>query len=205
MISVPAEVVKNIKSVMENKISTKIPKQAKKVFSGVIFDVYQWEQEMFDGSFQTFEMLKRPNTTEIIATSNNKIILSRQSQPSKEDFYSLFGGRVEEGEDNLVAAKRELLEESGLESNNWELYNTYEPASKVDWQIFNYIAKDCRKVSNQNLDNGEKIEVIEVSFEDFIELAKHDEFSNKEFALELIKISLDKEKLNSFKKRLFYK
>ncbi|KKP89624.1 MAG: NUDIX hydrolase [Candidatus Moranbacteria bacterium GW2011_GWC2_37_73] len=27
-----------------------IPEHAKKVFSGTFFDVYQWEQEMFDGS-----------------------------------------------------------------------------------------------------------------------------------------------------------
>lgn len=36
----------------------KLPPQAKKVFTGQIFDVYQWEQEMYDGSFETFEMLK---------------------------------------------------------------------------------------------------------------------------------------------------
>ena len=27
----------------------KIPNNAKRVFKGVIFDVYQWEQEVFDG------------------------------------------------------------------------------------------------------------------------------------------------------------
>jgi ADP-ribose pyrophosphatase len=70
----------------------KIPKEAKLVFKGVIFDVYQWQQKMFDGSFETFEMLKRPNTVEIIATQGDKILLSHQSQPNKKDFLSLFGG-----------------------------------------------------------------------------------------------------------------
>ena len=37
----------------------KIPKNATKVFSGKTFDVYQWEQEMFDGSKKIFEKLKR--------------------------------------------------------------------------------------------------------------------------------------------------
>ena len=36
----------------------KVPKQAKRVFKGVIFDVYQWEQEMFDGTKEIFEKLK---------------------------------------------------------------------------------------------------------------------------------------------------
>ena len=44
-----------------------VPKEAKKVFSGVIYDVYQWPQEMFDGSMQTFEMLGRPDTVKILA------------------------------------------------------------------------------------------------------------------------------------------
>src|SRR5882757_3955251 len=109
---------------MYNKSIMKIPPQAKKVFQGVIFSVYQWQQEMFDGSTETFEMLKRPNTIEVIATQGDKILISRQSQPNKENFYSLFGGRAEEGEDPLVTAKRELLEESGLESDDWELFKS---------------------------------------------------------------------------------
>lgn len=36
----------------------RIPSQAECVFSGVRSDVYQWNQEMYDGSFQVFEMLR---------------------------------------------------------------------------------------------------------------------------------------------------
>ncbi len=44
-----------------------IPEQAELKFHGVIFDVYQWPQEMFDGSTETFEMLRRADTVKIIA------------------------------------------------------------------------------------------------------------------------------------------
>lgn len=44
----------------------KIPSHATKVFSGVIFDVYQWEQELFNGNIATFEALRRPSTVIII-------------------------------------------------------------------------------------------------------------------------------------------
>ena len=53
----------------------KIPNKAKKVFEGVIFDIYQWQQEMYDGSTATFEMLDRDNTIQVIATMDDKIIL----------------------------------------------------------------------------------------------------------------------------------
>src|SRR5437868_13556711 len=111
----------------------KIPPEAKLVFSGILFDVYQWQQKMFDGSFETFEMLKRPDTVEIIATNGDKVYMSHQSQPNKANFYSLFGGRKEKGEEPLECAKRELLEESGMSSNNWELYKEYKPLHKIEW------------------------------------------------------------------------
>ena len=41
--------------ITEPKSSQPIPENAKKVFTGQVFDVYQWEQEMFDGSKATFE------------------------------------------------------------------------------------------------------------------------------------------------------
>lgn len=44
-----------------------LPKEAKKVFSGVISEVYQWPQELFDGTTATFEMIKRPDTVKIVA------------------------------------------------------------------------------------------------------------------------------------------
>lgn len=36
----------------------KIPKEAKKVFSRIIFDVYHWQLKMHDSLMGTFEMLK---------------------------------------------------------------------------------------------------------------------------------------------------
>ena len=99
----------------------KIPPEAKCVFKGIIFDVYQWEQKMFDGSTATFEMLKRPNTLQVIAADENYIYLGQEEQPGKGPFFSLFGGRQEPGEDPLAGAKRELLEESGLAADDWEL------------------------------------------------------------------------------------
>ena len=35
-----------------------IPENAKRVFKGIIFDVYQWEQELYNGSKAVFEKLK---------------------------------------------------------------------------------------------------------------------------------------------------
>ncbi len=52
-----------------------IPEHAKKVFSGVIFDVYHWEQEMFDGSRATFEKVKRADTVGVYGVLDDGRIL----------------------------------------------------------------------------------------------------------------------------------
>ena len=179
----------------------KIPPQATKVFQGEIFAVYQWQQEMFDGTVETFEMLKRPHTIEVIATQGDKILLSRQSQPHKHNYYSLFGGRAEENEEPLETAKRELLEESGLESSDWELIKIYQPIHKIDWEIYLFVARNCKKVAAPTLDAGEKIETITCTFAEFVEIVEHDEFWGKHLALDLFKMKQNNS-LNEFKNKL---
>ncbi len=58
-------------------------------------------------------------------------------------------GMFEENEtDPLIVAKRELLEETGYESNNWSyLGPTLESTSKLTNRMHLFIAKDCVMVS----------------------------------------------------------
>ncbi len=181
----------------------KIPDQAKNVFKGKIFDVYQWEQEMFDGSKEIFEMIKRTATVEIIPTVNNKIFFADQEQPSKGKFCSLFGGRVDKEEPWLDAAKRELREEAGMESDDWELLHVFEPYSKIDWQIPLYAARNVRLVDEQNLDPGEKISIKECLFENLDTIVTDEKFRGQEFAFYFLSMKLtNPTKLQELKKKL---
>lgn len=180
-----------------------IPPQAKKVFDGNIFDVYQWEQEMFDGTTETFEMLKRPDTTQVVAIMDGRVVVAKEEQPYKGVFVSLFGGRREEGEDPLAAAKRELLEEAGLICDNWELYKVYEPVTKLDWSIYTYIARDCVKKGEQNLDAGERIELVKMDFDEFIDELSKGEIKSQELACDVLRMRLKPGELENFKKKLF--
>ncbi len=181
----------------------KIPSQAKKVFTGNIFDVYQWEQEMYDGSHQTFEMLKRPATVQVIPVAGHEIFISHEEQPNKPRYYSLFGGRQEPGEDPLVCARRELMEETGFESNDWELYKEYEFPGKIDWTVYLYIVRDCKKVAEQHLDAGEKIDIKPVSFKTFLDIVTGESYWGQETSNHFLRLMQSPEKLLEFKNRLF--
>mgnify|MGYP001616302457 FL=1 len=110
------------------EMSKQLPPNATCVFHGKIFDVYQWQQKMFDGSTETFERLKRLNTAMVIPVVGDKILVQEQQQPDMEPFVGLAGGRCNDyEEDQLTTAKRELLEETGYVSQDWQLWHSVTP------------------------------------------------------------------------------
>jgi 8-oxo-dGTP pyrophosphatase MutT (NUDIX family) len=104
-----------------------------------------------------------------------------------------------------MAAKREFLEETGMEASAWELYKKYPVGEKIDWDIYYYIARDCKKVSEPHLDPGERIDIKKVTFEDFLDLVTAEGFDSIGFANDLLRMRLEPEQLAIFKERLFSK
>lgn len=181
--------------IIRPKSQQPIPDDAKKVFKGVMFDVYQWEQELFDGTKTTFEKLKRPDTVVVFAVlPDGKILLTQQEQPGKDSFIGATGGRVDEGEDILSVAKRELLEESGYEASEFVLWDAQHPTSKIDWVVYTFVAKGLKKISDIHLDAGEKIKHKSVTLEEFIEIGITERFSEKEIIPKLYEAKLYPEK-----------
>lgn len=180
-----------------------IPANAKRVFKGVIFDVYQWEQEMYDGTRAIFERLKRPDTVVVFPVlPDGRIILTEQEQPGKAPFIGATGGRVDEGEEILDAARRELLEESGYEAEKLVLWDAQQPVGKIDWAVFTFVAKGIKKVRNQLLDGGEKIKLITVTLDELIDLVvnKKKNFYEQEIVLKLCEAKFDPEKRKELEK-----
>jgi ADP-ribose pyrophosphatase len=143
-----------------------IPDHATRVFEGVIFDVYQWPQELFDGSVKTFERLKRPDTVLFIAIRDDKLLFIVDQQPHQPTHTRLPGGRVDAGEAWLAAVQRECKEELGLQFANWKLVDVCQPVTKVEWFVATYIATGFVSEQAPKLDAGEKIRLKPMSFDD---------------------------------------
>ena len=148
-----------------------VPSDATCVFQGKIYGVYQWQQRMFDGSYETFEMLKRPDTVKVIAVKDNDVVVLEQEQPGAKVFFDLPGGRHDvDNESELNAAQRELKEETGLAFNNWKLVEVSQPFTKIEWFVYLYVATDYISTGEQSLDAGEKIKVDYMSLAQLQEL-----------------------------------
>lgn len=101
----------------------KIPSHAKKVFSGVLFDVYQWEQEMFDGTHQTFEMVRGYDVAKAILIHDGKIWLTHEHQPNHSKI-DMPGGMLHRDEDPSMGIQREVSEETGMIFQHYNLLCT---------------------------------------------------------------------------------
>jgi ADP-ribose pyrophosphatase len=145
-----------------------IPEEAELVFKGTIFDVYHWQQKMFDGSFATFEMLRRPDTALVIPIDGDKIIVLDEYQPGTPlQPNRLVGGRIEPDESPLDCAKRELKEETGMEFANWALLKVVQPALKLEWFVYTYVAVNKISQVATAHEVGENITVKHISFDEF--------------------------------------
>lgn len=110
-------------------------------------------------------------------TEEGKFIMIVQSRPNtKEEVLVEFpAGMIDEGEDSLASAKRELLEETGYISDDFkEIEWHYQDQGCSRAIIRTYLAKNCRKISNIHLDEFERLEPIEMSYEEICSLMQND-------------------------------
>jgi len=82
-----------------------------------------------------------------------------------------YGGRDDPGqEDPLAAAKRELREETGYVSEDWEaLLTVPSQATMADNYAYVFRARNCRRVDGQHLDEDEYLNALLLSPEELKE------------------------------------
>jgi ADP-ribose pyrophosphatase len=181
----------------------KIPKGAKLVFKGMLYNTYHWRQKMFDGSYETYELLERPDGVQVLPIlSNNKIMIAILRQPHRQGFYyTLPGGRMDKGETPKQAAQRELREETGHRAAKFKLWQAVVHTPRIKSMSYTFVGQGCRQVGDLQLENGERIKLKTFSFDQFLKLAVDKNFRNKDL-IPAIRLALYnkvfKKKLHNF-------
>jgi ADP-ribose pyrophosphatase len=106
----------------------------------------------------------------VALADEGRLVLTRQYRhPVGEIIYDLPAGRMDESEEPLVAAQRELEEETGFKAGRWESlgrYNPYPGSMRAATNLF--FATDLT-AGEQRLDPGEELETLLVPVEEVLE------------------------------------
>jgi len=112
------------------------------------------------------------SATALPITEDGKIVLVKEYRhPIDEVLIETPGGFIDKGEDIVTGMKRELLEETGY------AFTHIEPLGRVAANpglLNNYtelfLATGGRKISTQQLDHNEEIEIVLVTMEELIDM-----------------------------------
>jgi ADP-ribose pyrophosphatase len=124
---------------------------SKVVHSAPVFQVTRDEVVEPSGVTVRRDIIRHPGSVVILALDESKsepsVLLIRQYRyAANQELWELPAGRIDEGEDALTAAKRELAEETGYSASEWKpaLYYYASPGFLTETMSL-FAARDLRK------------------------------------------------------------
>ena len=114
----------------------------------------------------------------IALTKNNEVVLIKQYRHGVEKvLWEIPGGVVEDDEDPMEGVKRELLEETGYTASRFIQVGALYPNPAIQTNtMYCFLALDAELMGEQELDDGEDIEVHLVPLNELVAMTKRGEF-----------------------------
>jgi ADP-ribose pyrophosphatase len=141
------------------------------VYEGDFIKVFKDSVRLPDGSVSMREHIVHPGAVAVLAIlDNGDLIMERQYRyaPQRE-FIELPAGKIEYGEDILLTAQRELLEETGYIASQWTHLTTAWPCIGFADERMEYFLAQGLTYQGSQLDEGEFLEVFELSLSDALD------------------------------------
>ena len=124
-----------------------------------------------DGGTGSREYINHPGAVAVLALlDNGNLLMERQFRyaPQRE-FIELPAGKIDHGEEILLTAQRELLEETGYVASEWIHLATVWPCIGYANERMEYFLARSLVHQGSRLDEGEFLEVFELSLPEAME------------------------------------
>jgi ADP-ribose pyrophosphatase len=124
---------------------------SKVVYEGKVFSITSDEVVEPSGVKVHRDIMRHSGSVVILCIDESKeeprVLLIRQYRyAAQRDLWELPAGRIDEGEDALTAAQRELLEETGYQAREWKQVMFYYPSPGfMDETHALFLARDIQK------------------------------------------------------------
>lgn len=141
------------------------------VYDGNFIEVHKDSVRLPDGTTSTREYIKHPGAVAVLALlDNGNLVMERQYRyPPQREFIELPAGKIDHGEDILVTAQRELLEETGYVAREWIHLTTAWPCIGYADERMEYFLARGLTLQERKLDDGEFLEVFDLPVVDAID------------------------------------
>ncbi len=170
-------------------------------YQGKILEIIE-RRENIDGREIKFEIARRaPGTRLIIENEKGNLLISKEWRYELNDYdYRLPGGKVFDSLDEYnnilkskeniepyiqTAALKEAKEEMGVDAKTISKIAVSKCGATIEWDLHYFVLRGEK--GEQNLEHGEKIEVIEISKEEAKKMCLNGQMTEERSAMNLLR------------------
>ena len=144
------------------------------VYDGGFLKVARDQVTLPNGAVTSREYIRHPGAVVVLAIlDDGSVLLERQFRyPMRKVFIELPAGKIDQGEDLLACAKRELQEETGYTAADWQFVTTIHNAiAYSDEHLDIFIARTLTP-GPAKLDDGEFLETFSATLPDMLDMIR---------------------------------
>ncbi len=175
----------NDEMLIEKKVSSE------NVFDGRLLHVFNDVVELPNGHKSTREYIKHQGAVCVVpVTDDMEVVAVKQYRyPIGRVTIEIPAGKLDKGEDILTAAKRELSEETGVESADIEyMGGLYPSVAYTDEIIHMYVAKNL-VYGDSHTDDDEFLNVVKIPLAEFAQMVMNGEIQDAKTMAAILKVA----------------
>ncbi|HVO89714.1 MAG TPA: acylphosphatase [Casimicrobiaceae bacterium] len=158
------------------------------VYAGALLNAWRDRVRLPDGHETVREYIVHPGAVLVIPVlDDGRLVVERQFRyPLQRVFVEFPAGKVDEGEDPLVTAERELIEETGYSARVYRHLGVLHPVISYSTEAIQmYVAQDLTHVGTR-LDHGEFLEVDTMTVDQMLAALDRGEISDAKTMVALL-------------------